>query len=43
VPAVLAKYREWQEPMRPGPSPGRVHIQYLAGTLLDPDAASARR
>jgi soluble lytic murein transglycosylase-like protein len=39
VPAVLAKYREWQEPVRPAPAPapGRVRIQYLPGTLFDPD------
>jgi len=43
VPAVLAKYREWQEPPRPAPVPGPVHIQYLAGTLLDLDLASAKR
>jgi lysozyme len=32
VPAVLAKYREWQEPARPA---GPVVIEYLPGTRLD--------
>lgn len=44
VPAVLAKYREWQEPPRPDPVPARVPIhpiQYLRGTLLDPDSVRA--
>lgn len=41
VPAVLAKYREWQEPARPAPVPGQVHIRYLPGTLLDPDSVRA--
>ena len=45
VPAVLAKYREWQEPPRPAPAPapapGRVRIQYLPGTLFDPDSVRA--
>ena len=41
VPAVLAKYREWQEPPLPAPVPGWVHIQYLPGTLLDPDSVRA--
>lgn len=41
VPAVLAKYREWQEPPRPAPVPGSVRIQYLPGTLLDPDSVRA--
>jgi soluble lytic murein transglycosylase-like protein len=31
VPAVLAKYREWQEP----PVPGRRRIEYLPGTTLE--------
>jgi soluble lytic murein transglycosylase-like protein len=43
VPAVLAKYSEWQEPPRPAPVLGPVHIQYLPGTLLDPDSASVKR
>lgn len=33
VPAVLAKYREWQEP--PPASPGRRRIEYLPGTTLE--------
>ncbi len=35
VPAVLAKYREWQEPS-PSVAPLRGRIKYLSGTLLDP-------
>ena len=43
VPAVLAKYHELQEFSRPdtGPVPGRTHILYLPGTLLDPDSVRA--
>jgi soluble lytic murein transglycosylase-like protein len=37
VPAVLAKYREWREPLRPAAPPGRVRVQYLPGTLRAPD------
>lgn len=33
VPAVLAKYREWQEPARP--AKGAAPIEYLPGTRLD--------
>ena len=36
VPAVLAKYREWQEPARPVAGP----IEYLPGTRLDLKAVS---
>ena len=45
VPAVLAKYREWQEPPRPAPAsvPAQVPIQYLPGTLLDPASVRAAR
>ena len=35
VPAVLAKYREWQEPPLPVVTVRR-RIEYLPGTLLDP-------
>lgn len=45
VPAVLAKYREWQEPPRPAPASAPatrlVRIQYLPGTLLDPESVRA--
>ncbi len=34
VPAVLAKYREWQEP-EPTVAPAIRRIQYLPGTVLD--------
>jgi len=37
IPAVLEKYREWQEPS-PRPSQARPRIEYLPGTLLDPAA-----
>lgn len=39
VPAVLAKYRELQEPLQPAPM--SIHVQYLPGTLLDPEATRA--
>lgn len=35
VPAVLAKYREWQEPPAP---PGLRRIEYLPGTTLESTA-----
>ena len=38
VPAVLAKYREWQAPPPSAPVPGPVRIRYLPGTLLDPES-----
>lgn len=41
VPAVLSKYREWQEPPRPPPGPSRV--EYLPGTRLDPQSTAAER
>ncbi len=41
VPAVLAKYREWQVPPPPVPIPGPVHFQYLPGTLLGSNSARA--
>lgn len=45
VPAVLAKYREWQEPPSPPPQPLPVssHIEYLPGTRLDPKSVGADR
>jgi lysozyme len=36
VPAVLARYREWQEPARPVEAVGPAPIAYLLGTRLDP-------
>jgi len=36
VPAVLARYREWREPVV---TPGPVRIEYLPGTRLDPRAS----
>lgn len=41
VPAVLAKYREWRAPLPAPPAPGRTHIQYLQGTLLNPESVRA--
>ena len=41
VPAVLEKYREWKEPPAPAAPPARVRIQYLPGTVLDPDSLRA--
>jgi len=35
VPAVLAKYREWQEPAPPGKALTPASIEYLPGTRLD--------
>ena len=35
VPAVLGKYREWQEPVRPAKAAGSTHVEYLPGTRLD--------
>lgn len=35
VPAVLARYREWQEPARPVEPSGPARIEYLPGTRLD--------
>ncbi len=37
--ALLKKYREWQAPPapKPTPPPARTRIQYLPGTVLDPD------
>ena len=35
VPAVLAKYQEWREPLHPALPSGRVRIEYLPGTRLD--------
>ena len=41
VPAVLAKYREWREPL---PSPEKpVRIEYLPGTRFDPGSGAAAR
>lgn len=34
VPAVLARYREWQEPL-PAVAPAPIRIQYMPGTGLD--------
>jgi soluble lytic murein transglycosylase-like protein len=36
VPAVLARYREWREPVV---TPGPARIEYLPGTRLDPRAS----
>ena len=41
VPAVLAKYREWQEPARPAETAAAAPIEYLPGTRLDPRALGA--
>lgn len=35
VPAVMAKYREWQEPPPPAPPAGPVYIEYMPGTRLN--------
>ncbi len=40
VPAVLAKYREWQPPPQPQPAAAAIpaRIEYLPGTRLDPQS-----
>ncbi len=42
VPAVLAKYREWQQPPPQPPAPVAIPtgIEYLPGTRLDPKSLS---
>ncbi len=42
VPAVLAKYREWQQPPPQAPAPAAIPagIEYLPGTRLDPKSLS---
>ena len=41
VPAVLAKYQEWREPLPQ--SSKRTHIEYLPGTRLDPRGVATGR
>lgn len=41
VPAVLAKYREWQD--TPPAPPGRRRIEYLPGTTLESTVAPRQR
>lgn len=42
VPAVLARFREWQEPTpAPDPAPSSTRIRYMPGTVLDLNSARA--
>ena len=43
VPAVLAKYREWQPPPQPAAVAIPARIEYLPGTRLDPKSAAPPR
>lgn len=42
VPAVLAKYREWQPPPQPAVAAIPADIEYLPGTRLDPKSLLTR-
>ena len=42
VPAVLAKYREWQPPPQPAVAAIPAGIEYLPGTRLDPKSSWKR-
>ncbi len=42
VPAVLAKYREWQPPPQPAAAAVPAGVEYLPGTRLDPKSLLTR-